>query len=220
MAMAALARRIDVSRDLEAMPIWSLRELARQQHPEHDERAPRVFVNRLLDMEVERRTVHPSHLGFHQGPLANAGDPPGGTDIAREPLATLYDRGIRGHEAHEAVARWIAWAHLSDRQLLAALIQARKVDRRARGTEWGANYDQIAANLGPYAQQLGFGAVAPVASHTFDCVEDQARTHGTVRVRTPHRVAAFKNGQALKDAAKAGRAQLLLLAKSNADPVV
>ncbi|MDR5867284.1 hypothetical protein [Halomonas koreensis] len=231
------------TRDYERMGIWQLRELARQQHPEHDGEAARVFVRRILDMEVERRTLHPTHLGFHaDSPLAHAGEHPGGTDIAREPLAMMYDRGIRTHENHEAVRRWLAWANIPERQLLALLIQARKLDRRARGSEWAANYDQIAANIGHYAQQLGYPRVSPVPGHTFECIEDRpvedrgrrqwqvvprseaervemaerharAQEGGRRRVRTAHQVPAFRNGQAIKDAAKSAKAQLILLAK-------
>ncbi|MBB3142808.1 hypothetical protein [Halomonas organivorans] len=230
------------TRDYERMGIWRLRELARQQHPEHDDEATRVFVRRVLDMEVERRTLHGTdHLqGIGGSPIA-PGHAPGGTDIAREPLATLYDRGIRYHESHEAVRRWLAWANIPERQLLALLIQARKLDRRAHGSEWAASYHQIAADIARYAHLLGFdGSVA--AGRAFDCIEERAveqggrrqlqvvprseeeraaladrhaqgQEGGRRRVRTAHQVPAFKNGQAIKDAAKSAKAQLIFLAK-------
>ncbi|MCK2183525.1 hypothetical protein [Halomonas getboli] len=246
MTMAALAQTegsgnvTAQTRDYERMGIWRLAELARQQHPEHDDEATRVFVRRILDMEVERRTLHGTdHLQGVGGSAIAPGYAPGGTDIAREPLANLYDRGIRYHESHEAVRRWLAWANIPERQLLALLIQARKLDRRVQGSEWAASYEAIAANIGSYARQLGFFCVE---GHRFDCVEDQptdpgkrqwqvvprseaereemAERHARVqeegvrrRVRTSHLVPTFKNGQAIKDAAKSAKAQLILLAK-------
>lgn len=175
--------------DLQRIGIWRLRELARQTHPEHVDEAARMFVRRILDMEVERRMVHAhDNLGWHTHSPMAPGFAPGGTDIAREPLAAAYDRGIRLYEGHEAARRWIAAARLSSRTLLALLIQARKLDHRAHGSEWGASYDKIAQNLGCYAQQLGW---------------PPGMTEGL-----------FRSAQAIKDAAKAGRAELILQAKA------
>lgn len=200
--------------DLDRMGIWRLRELARQTHPEHVDEAAREFVRRILDMEVERRLVHAhDNIGWHSHSPMAPGFAPGGTDIAREPLALAYDRGIRLHRDHEAAKLWIAAARLTPRRLLAVLIQARKLDRRVQGA-WGASYDKIAANLGLYAQQLGFGPVSPVSGYTFDCIQDEERETGTVRVRKSHRVPAFKNGQAIKDAANSAKAELILQAKA------
>lgn len=225
MGMAALApmatqgHSVRGLQDYQQMGIWRLRELARQSHEHHTDEATRVFVTRILDMEVERRTLYAGeHLQGYASSSIAPGYAPGGTDIAREPLATLYDRGIRYHEAHEQVRRWLAWANIPDRQLLAALIQARKLDRRKHGTEWAASYEQIAARLGHYAQQLGFAAVEPLPGHSFDCIDDEKRQHGTVRVRTPHHVPAFKDGKAITNAATQARAEMILLAKSAAGP--
>lgn len=157
------------------MGIWRLRELARASHEEHDPEAARVFVARILDMEVERRTLYgDEHLQGIGGCAIAPGHAPGSTDVAREPLAALYDRGIFTREQHEEARRWIDAARLPPRQLLAVLIQTRKLDRRAQGTEWAANYDQIAGRLAHYAHLLGFdGGVA--AGHTFHCIEDRQR---------------------------------------------
>ncbi|MEX0746178.1 MAG: hypothetical protein WD118_11300, partial [Phycisphaeraceae bacterium] len=64
-----------------------------------------------------------------------------------------------------------------------------------------------------------FAAVEPLPGHSFDCIDDEKRQHGAVRVRTPHHVPAFKNGQAIKDAAHSARVELIFLAKSDAGPI-
>lgn len=241
LAMMQRSERVDYQR----MAIRRLRELARQQHPEHTDEAARAFVMRALDMEVERRTVlaH-ENVGWHNHSPGAPGIGVGGTDIAREPLAHIADRWQGTHDAHEYVASWLRLARLPERQLLAALIQAAKTDRRVPGP-WAANYDQIAANLGHYAQLLGW-APGSSAGHTFECIEDKPRPAPgmppphervtvprndrerrllaehyeqaqqgprTTRQRTSHRVPVFKNGQALKDAAKAARIELILMAQ-------
>ncbi|WP_151444275.1 hypothetical protein [Halomonas lysinitropha] len=206
-----------MARNYQRMHIWELRELAREQHPDHDPEATRVFVTRILDMEAERRTLYgDEHLqGYGGSPIA-PGWAPGSTDIAREPLAMLYDRGIYTHEQHETARRWVAAARLPSRQLLAALIQARKLhgngNQYGTGKEWIKSYDQIAGNLGHYAQLLGMPPGSPPA-HTFDCIDEEKRTKGSVRVRRAHQVMAFRNGQAIKDAAKSAKAALIMLAK-------
>ncbi|MCE8042453.1 hypothetical protein HOP60_09835 [Halomonas daqingensis] len=196
--------------DLERMGIWRLRELARQTHPDHVDEAARVFVRLILEMEVERRTLYEDHerlQGYHSHSPMAPGFAPGGTDIAREPLAALYDRGIRYHEDHEAARRWIVAARLAPRNLLAVMIQARKLDRRVQG-EWGASYDQIAASIQHYARQLGFS----VSGRVIDCIgQDDA---GRPMVRNTRTLRAFKDGQAIKDAAKAGKVELILQAKA------
>lgn len=221
MGMAALAlttqrtERGATVADLERMGIWRLREIARQTHPEHVDEAARVFVRRILEMEAERRTLYEDHerlQGYHSHSPMAPGFAPGGTDIAREPLAALYDRGIRYHEDHEAARRWIAAARLSPRKLLAVLIQARKLDRRVPG-EWGANYDAIADNVAHYGRLLGFS----VESYVVDCIEemeDARRPGRMVEVRKPRKVRVFKDGKALTNAAAQGKADLILQAKA------
>ncbi|APC45975.1 hypothetical protein QHH_63 [Halomonas phage QHHSV-1] len=178
--------------DYQRIGIYRLRELARQSHPEHTPEATRAFVERALDMEVERRTTYRhDNLGWHNHSPGAPGFAPGSTDIAREPLAHIADKWQGEHQAHEFVASWLALARLPERQFLAVLIQARKVhgngSQAGGGKEWVKGYDQIAANPGHYAQALGwppgFGAVM------------------------------FRNGQAIKDAAKSARASLIALAQ-------
>jgi len=174
--------------DYQAIPIGELRELARQQHPEHTDEAARAFVQRILEMEVERRTLYgDEHLQGYAASAIAPGSAPGGTAIAREPLAALYDRGIRYHEAHEAARRWIAAARLPPRQLLAVLLQARKLHPRNADHDWTRSYDQIAAAGPHYAHLMGW-----------------PREFGR---------GLYKNGQAVKDAAKAAKVSLILMAK-------
>lgn len=192
MAAPAAARR-SVTRsgsDYQRMGIWRLRELARASHEEHDPEATRVFVARILDMEVERRTLYgDEHLQGIGGCAIAPGHAPGGTDVAREPLAALYDRGIRYHEGHEAARRWIEAARLPPRQLLAVLIQARKLHPRLVGqvNEWQRGYHLIAKRGHVYAQLLGWPA-------EFGC-------------------GLFKDGKAIRNAANAAHAQLIILAR-------
>ncbi|QTP59526.1 hypothetical protein HNO53_12825 [Billgrantia antri] len=194
--------------DHERMGIWWLRELARQTHPEHVDEAARVFVRRFLNMEVERRLViEHENCGWHtHSPMAR-GLAPGGTDIAREPLALAYDRGIRLHSDHEAARRWIVAARLSPRNLLAVLVQARKLDRRVQG-EWGASYEQIAIDIQHYPRRLG----SSVSGHVIDCIgQDQEGGHKVCSTRT---LSAFKDGKAITNAAAQARTELILLAKA------
>lgn len=194
MALAMMQRSEPVSMSesrLMAMPIERLRAVAWQEHPEHDDGAARVFVRRILDMEAQRRTEYADDRlqGYGGSPIA-PGFAPGSTDIAREPLATLYDRGIRCHKSHDAVRQWIVSARIPPRQLLAALIQARKLHPRkiGPGSDWQRGYDYIAAHGTHYAQLMGWPS-------------EFGR-------------GLYKDGQAVKDAAKAAKAQLILLARA------
>ncbi|MGP9679953.1 hypothetical protein ACT3TC_15105 [Halomonas sp. AOP27-A1-41] len=210
----ALMKEGCMMRDMyERMPIGRLREIARESHADHDPEATRIFVSRVLDMEVERRTwfAH-ENLGFQPfSSTAKLGEHPGGGTAAADPLAIAYDRGIRVHAAHEEARQFLAYAKLKARALLAALIQAAKTDRRVTGP-WGKSYDQIAADLGPYAQRLGFspGIMSGKTMVCFDTIEHEM---GWLRkVESKHIVPLFRNGQSIKDAAKHARVQLLLLA--------
>lgn len=211
MGMAAIAMRgSDV--DYQRMGIWKLREIARQSSERHDPEAARVFVARILDIEVERRTVHQhENQGWHTAnPLVNAGNGGGGGEGAPEPLAALYDRGIYTHEQHEAARRWIDAARVKPRQLLAALLQAAKMHPRSSSdTPWAKSYDHMADHIDWYAKAMGFEA----AGQSFDCIENrQTEAGGSRRVRTSHQVPVFKNGEALRQAGKVARTELLLLA--------
>jgi hypothetical protein len=188
MAMAALAltpRTEGASVDYQSLSLRRHRQLARTSHPEHTDEAARAFVARLLDMEVERRTLYgDEHLqGYHAiSPTAGLGEQPGGTAITREPLADLYHRGIADHQAHQLARHIIESSGMTFRQRVAVLIQAAKGDRRCNGPR-AMSYQQIVANPRPWVQYLGWppGAAAGM----------------------------FDNVQALKDAAKSARLKLL-----------
>lgn len=186
----ALMKEGGAMRDMyERMPIGRLREIARESHAEHDPEATRIFVSRVLDMEVERRTwLAHENLGFQPfSSTAKLGEHPGGGTAAADPLAIAYDRGIRVHAAHEEARQFLAYAKLKPRALLAALIQTAKTDRRVTGP-WGKSYDQIAKNIGCYAQMLGW----------------PPGLEATIK---------FEKGQAIKRASLEGRTSLILLAK-------
>ncbi|MFI8748862.1 hypothetical protein ACIGG6_02485 [Vreelandella lionensis] len=201
-----------MARNYERMSIRGLRALARSSHPEHDPEAARVFVSRVLDMEVERRTWYAhENPGFQPfSSTAKLGEHPGGCAAAADPLVIAYDRGIRLHAAHEEARQFIDYAHLTPRNLLAALIQAAKTDRRVTGP-WGKSYDQIADDCCTYAQRLGF---SPGVMHgkTLVCYDMIKHESGWCQpIETKHLVPLFKNGQAIKRAALEGRAQMIML---------
>lgn len=188
----ALRKETSMVQDYQKMPIWDLKALARQQHPDHDPEAARAFVRRVLDMEVERRTWY-AHENQGYQPFSSAsklGEHPGGGTASADPLAIAYERGIRVHASHQRAKEWLDWARLKPRGLLALLIQSAKMHPRQspQATPWCKSYDQISQMLPTYAQLLGFppGVVA---------------------------IAHYGKGQAIKDAAKSARAELLLLAK-------
>lgn len=209
MGMAALAlttlrteRGASVA-DLERMGIWRLREIARQTHPEHVDEAAGVYVARLLEMAAEwltdYRHANPGYQPFSS--VATMGEQPGGSTRAAEPLLMACLRAERARAHHLGALAQIdaavrrsqveeAFRHysISQRQLIAVLIQARKLHPRRAGSDWTASYDQIAANLGRYVQQLGW----------------------------PPTVAdgLFKDGRAITNAAALARASLILQAKA------
>nr|WP_300312798.1 hypothetical protein [Halomonas sp.] len=227
--------------DYQKVGIWKLRELARQSHEQHDPDAARVFVTRILDIEAERRTVHiHQNLGWHSAnPLASIGEGPGSTAIAREPLATMYDRGIYTHEQHELARKWIEAAKVPPRQLLAALIHAAKLHPRAvSNTPWAKSYDHIAEHLDWYSKALGFAAVPNQKArvvvrevqpkhrnsmHVWPMPEDRvnaelARLEAAGKARTieEHQVElipVYKDGEALRQAGKFARVAMIALAK-------
>lgn len=215
MKAMAVKKKGSTMRDMfERMPMARLREIARESHEGHDPEAARIFVNRVLDMEVERRTWY-AHENPGYQPFSSAaklGEQPGGGTAAADPLVLAYDRGIRIHAAHEEARQFLEHARVTPRNLLAALIQAAKTDRRVTGP-WGKSYDQIAADTGPYAQRLGF---SPGVMHgkTLVCYDTIKHESGWIEaVETKHAVPLFKNGQAVKDAAKQAKVQMLLLAR-------
>lgn len=176
MGMAVKIERHTIRDIFERMSMARLREIARESYKDHDPEAARVFVNRVLDMEVERRTWY-AHENPGYQPLSSAaklGEQPGGGTAAAEPLAIAYDRGVRVHAAHEEARKFIEYARLPTRNLLAALIQAAKTDRRVNGP-WGTSYDQIAADVGPICPAFGILARCHASRTTKVLRPDRAR---------------------------------------------
>lgn len=223
MGKAALAMANDRPRlseeQLERVGIWQLREMARQNSSEYQEAAARVFVRRALEMASEWLTDYRhANTGFHPfSPAALLGEQPGGSTRAADPLLIHYQRAERHRDAHRLALAFIGYARLSPRQLLAVLIQARKLDRRHKGSEWAASYDKIAADVVRYARQLGFGAVLalpPEPVRDKDGLIERVLDEDGEPTNSPRwEVPGFKNGEALKSAAKRARVQLILLAK-------
>lgn len=70
MKAMAVKKKGSTMRDMfERMPMARLRKIARESHEGHDPEAARIFVNRVLDMEVERRTWY-AHENPGYQPLA------------------------------------------------------------------------------------------------------------------------------------------------------
>ncbi|GAA0586554.1 hypothetical protein ACFQH5_20330 [Halomonas salifodinae] len=216
-ALAPFYQRVSMDR---------LRKLAATEDEGQDE-AARAYVQRVLSMEVQRREDPEfQHLGCAPiSPTANIGMQPGGADAAREPLASAYDKGIRVHAAHEHARRFIEAARIPDRQLLAVLIQAAKLNP-ALGCDhvWSKGYDYIANRLGFYAQLLGWPpGVEMVTVESMVEVPVKRQAQGiheaeivprTRRTRVVEQKPLFCNGQAIRFAACQGRAELLALAKA------
>lgn len=168
------------------MGLEQLRQRAIQTDEHDDDEAARAFVDRLLDLEVERRLVL-----LHERPGWHAcspgfGDGTGKGTAPTDSMYLAYIKGIRISPWHDAAKR--ALSALPERQRLAVLIQAAKSDSRLDGP-FAATYDQIAATLGRYAQLLGWppGVAA---------------------------LEWYKAGQAIKRAAWQARAEMILMSKA------
>lgn len=217
MGMALLREAESMARDYQRMGIRELREHARSSHPEHDPEAARVFVDRVLDMEAERLTWH-----WHENPgfqpfssAAKMGEQPGGGSAAADPLAIAYDRGMRVHAGHEFAKQWLEAARLRPRARLAVLIRAAKLYPMAAQQQalWAKSYDFIAQHLPIYSRMLQMGSLSTMGAIASVVVEEDKT--GKPR-RTPNPEPSepiFKNGMAVKNAAREARVQLLLLAQ-------
>ncbi|WP_140399003.1 hypothetical protein [Halomonas citrativorans] len=204
-------------RDYRNMGIQRLRELARATHPEHDPDATRTFVDRVLDMEAERVTWHMhENEGFQPfSPTATLGQQPGGGTAAAEPLAIAYERGQRLSAGHEFARAWLAGARQRPRARLAVLIRAAKLHPMPtqQAAPWAKPYDFIAQHLPIYSRMLQMGSLSVMGDIVPTVVATDRRG---VKHMVPNKQrgdAIFKNGQAIKDAATAGRVELLLLAQ-------
>ncbi|CAH1044542.1 hypothetical protein HPTD01_3020 [Halomonas sp. TD01] len=214
----ALMKEVSMARNYERMGIRDLRELARSSHPEHDPEAARVFVDRVLDMEVERLTWHwHENTGFQPfSSAATVGEQPGGGTAAAEPLAIACERGCRIHAGHEFAREWLEGARLRPRARLAVLIRAAKLYSMPtqQKAPWAKPYDFIAQHLPIYSRMLQMGSLTTMAELTQVEVVRVTEKETYRRCRNEHKsVPIFKNGQALKDAAKPARVALLMLAQ-------
>lgn len=217
MGMALLKEAESMARDYQRMGIRELREHARSSHPEHDPEAARAFVDRILDMEAERVTWH-WHENQGYQPFSSAakmGEQPGGGTSAADPLAIAYDRGMRVHAGHEFAKQWLESARLRPRARLAVLIRAAKLYPMAAQQQalWAKSYDFIAQHLPIYSRMLQMGSLSTMGAIASVVVEEDKT--GKPR-RTPNPEPSepiFKNGMAVKNAAREARVQLLLLAQ-------
>lgn len=214
----ALMKEATMTRNYERMSIRDLRELARSAHPEHDPEAARVFVDRVLDMEAERLTWH-----WHENPgfqpfssTSKLGEHPGSGTAAADPLVIAYDRGIRVHAGHEFAREWLEAARLRPRARLAVLIRAAKLYPMAAQQQalWAKSYDFIAQHLPIYSRMLQMGSLSTMAEIAKVEVVRVTENETYRRTRNEHKsIPIFKNGMAVKNAAREARVQLLLLAQ-------
>jgi hypothetical protein len=213
----ALMKEVSMARNYERMGIRDLRELARSSHPEHDPEAARVFVDRVLDMEVERLTWHEhENTGFQPfSSAATVGEQPGGGTAAAEPLAIAYERGCRIHAGHEFAREWLEAARLRPRARLAVLIRAAKLYPMPtqQKAPWAKPYDFIAQHLPMYSRMLQMGSLATMGAIASVVIEEDPTGKKRRKANPDPSAPIFKNGQALKDAAKPARVALLMLAQ-------
>lgn len=217
MGMALMKEAGTMARDYQAMSIRALRELARTAHPEHDPEAARVFVDRVLDMEAERVTWH-WHENTGYQPFSSAakmGEQPGGGTAAAEPLAIAYERGSRVRAGHEFAKAWLEAARLRPRARLAVLIRAAKLHPMPtqQGTPWAKPYDFIALHLPMYSRMLQMGSLSVMGDIEAIVVEPDKKGEPHLVPNKNRGDAIFKNGMAIKNAARDARVQLLLLAQ-------
>ncbi|MEL8050139.1 hypothetical protein [Vreelandella neptunia] len=218
MGMALLKEAESMARDYQRMGIRELRGHARSTHPEHDPEAARAFVDRILDMEAERLTWH-WHENQGYQPFSSAakmGEQPGGGTSAADPLAIAYDRGMRVHAGHEFAKQWLESARLRPRARLAVLIRAAKLYPMAAQQQalWAKSYDFIAQHLPIYSRMLQMGSLSTMTEIREVEVVRVTEKDTYRRSRNEHKsIPIFKNGQAVKDAAKQARVELLLLAQ-------
>ena len=172
----------------------------------------------MLDMEVERLAWH-WHENTGYQPFSSAakmGEQPGGGSAAAEPLAIAYERGQRAHASHQFAKEWIDSARLRPRARLAVLIRAAKLFPMSAQQQalWAKSYDFIAQHLPIYSRMLQMGSLSTMAEIKQVEVVRVTEKETYRRTRNEHKsVPIFKNGQAVKDAAKHARVELLLLAQ-------
>lgn len=167
------------------MSMTKLREMARQDSDLDTEEAARVYVQRLCDMELERRLdMRHNRPGWHAC-SPGFGDGTGSSSVASDAMLIAYEQGIPQSPWHDHAR--IALSRLTERRLAALMIKTAKGDYRTSGP-LSAKYDDIAASIGSYAQELGWppGVVA---------------------------LDWYANGRSIRKAALDAKAELILLAK-------
>lgn len=218
MGMALSKEGVIMQGWLDGMPIRRLREIARESHEDHDPEAARVFVDRMLDMEAERLTWYchenPGYQPFSSA--AKMGEQPGGGSAAAEPLAIAYERGQRAHASHQFAKEWLESARLRPRARLAVLIRAAKLHPMPTQQQalWAKSYDFIAQHLPIYSRMLQMGSLSTMAEIKQVEVVRVTEKETYRRTRNEHKsIPIFKNGMAVKNAARDARVELLLLAQ-------
>lgn len=171
----------------ERMTMAALLQHAMTEHEQQDA-AARVYVERICDLALEWQMAGMGEPG-PAWPSAAAcfGDGTGASTKEPDVMFSAYERGIKQSYWHDRARR--AVEKLPERTRLALLIRQRKAHPTSAGSRWQRSHEDIIADIGPYAQELGW----------------------------PPGIAAgkwFETADALKSAAKRGRAELLLLSKA------
>lgn len=193
--------------DYRHMSMDRLRNTAATEHEKQDE-AARVFVDRLLDLEVERRLVLAHERPGWHNCSPGFGDGTGGSTAPSDAMFQAYIKGIRVGGWHERAGR--AVRRLPERWQFAALVQSAKSDPRIKGP-MAAKYEEIAEHIGLVAQYFGWPSVAPLPpDERVEWQQDEEGKRKRVEISMP----AFSNGQAIKRAAWEAQYKLLAMAKT------
>lgn len=167
------------------MSISNLRDTAQQNNDLHDEAAARVFIERLTDMELERRLCL-----MHNNPGFS---PVSVTAMAGEVRSENYFKQSSEPVGANTSTFWHDYAkktlsHLKPRQKAAILIRKAKDDEKIQGV-WAKTYDEISDTQSYYLNMLGF--------------------EGSERLAI-----RFSNGRSIRKAALEGRTEMILMAKA------
>lgn len=180
-----------MERQFELMGLDKLREAAIRREEHDDEQAAkvdaaaRVFVDRLVDMELERRLVL-----RHNNPGYSSVSP---TLLIGEPVHHDNYKCSKEVVGCPVSSPWHDRARdtlgsLAPRQYVAVLIRAAKDDHKSTGV-WAKTYDEITNNIDRYLMVLGF----------------------TGRVRE---IVKYENGRSIRKAAHRAKVELMILAKA------
>ncbi|NAW34993.1 hypothetical protein [Halomonas alimentaria] len=177
-----MSRNTLTIRTLPSDKLWTTRLDQLLNLAQRDDGAADVLVDRLLDLELERRMelLHDRVGDYGITSSELVGMPTGGSS---RPAEIQYRAGSGMSEWHHKAKHLVA--QLPQRRQIAVLFQAAKCSPRktSRAALWQASYAQVVDDLPTYLLDLGF---APGIAET----------------------RPYRNGQALKDAARAGKAWL------------